>query len=88
MVMPVCFLRYSISRCPPEPVPQATFAHTAGQLLHRPVWLPVPAAPLRWALGEMAQLFVDGQNVVPARLQREGFAFAYPSLREALRSLV
>ena len=72
----------------PEPVPQATFARTAGQLLHRPVWLPVPAAPLRWALGEMAQLFVDGQNVVPARLQREGFAFAYPGLREALRSLV
>ena len=72
----------------PEPVPQATFARTAGQLLHRPVWLPVPAAPLRWALGEMAQLFVDGQNVVPARLQREGFAFAYPSLREALRSLI
>ena len=72
----------------PEPVPQATFARTAGQLLHRPVWLPVPAAPLRWALGEMAQLFVDGQPVVPARLQREGFAFAYPSLREALRSLI
>ena len=72
----------------PEPVPQATFARTAGQLLLRPVWLPVPAAPLRWALGEMAQLFVDGQNVVPARLQREGFAFAYPSLREALRSLI
>lgn len=70
------------------PEPQATFARTAGQLLHRPMWLPVPAAPLRWALGEMAQLFVDGQNVVPARLQREGFAFAYPSLREALRSLV
>ena len=72
----------------PEPVPQATFTRTAGQLLHRPVWLPVPAAPLRWALGEMAQLLVDGQNGVPARLQREGFAFAYPSLREALRSLI
>jgi uncharacterized protein (TIGR01777 family) len=72
----------------PEPVPQATFAATAGQLLHRPVWLPVPAAPLRWAMGEMAQVFVDGQNVVPARLQREGFSFAYPTLREALRSLL
>ena len=72
----------------PEPVPQATFTRTAGQLLHRPVWLPVPAAPLRWALGEMAQLLVDGQNVVPARLQREGFFFAYPSLRETLRSLI
>lgn len=72
----------------PEPVPQATFATTAGQLLRRPVWLPVPAAPLRWAMGEMAQLFVDGQNVVPARLQAEGFAFRYPTLQQALRDLV
>jgi uncharacterized protein (TIGR01777 family) len=72
----------------PETVPQATFARTAGQLLHRPVWLPLPAAPLRWALGEMAELLVDGQNVVPARLQREGFGFAYPTLRAALQSLV
>lgn len=72
----------------PEPVPQATFAATAGQLLHRPIWLPVPAAPLRWAMGEMAQLFVDGQNVLPARLQEQGFAFRYPSLRQALQSLV
>lgn len=72
----------------PEPVAQARFVATAGQLLHRPVWLPVPAAPLRWAMGEMAQLFVDGQNVVPARLQAEGFAFRYPTLQQALRDLV
>lgn len=72
----------------PEAIAQAQFAATAGQLLHRPVWLPVPAAPLRWAMGEMAQLFVDGQNVVPARLQAEGFAFRYPTLQQALRDLV
>ena len=48
----------------------------------------VPATPLRWAMGEMAQLFVDGQNVVPARLQQQGFAFKYPTLEQALRDLV
>ena len=72
----------------PETIAQATFVATAGKLLHRPVWLPVPAAPLRWAMGEMAQLFVDGQNVVPARLQQQGFAFKYPTLEQALRDLV
>ena len=41
-----------------------------------------------WAMGEMAQLFVDGQNVVPARLQQQGFAFKYPTLEQALRDLV
>ena len=72
----------------PETIAQATFVATAGKLLRRPVWLPVPATPLRWAMGEMAQLFVDGQNVVPARLQQQGFAFKYPTLEQALRDLV
>ncbi len=72
----------------PETIAQATFVATAGKLLRRPVWLPVPAAPLRWAMGEMAQLFVDGQNVAPARLQQQGFAFKYPTLEQALRDLV
>ena len=72
----------------PETIAQATFVATAGKLLRRPVWLPVPATPLRWAMGEMAQLFVDGQNVVPARLQQQGFAFMYPTLEQALRDLV
>ena len=39
-------------------------------------------------MGEMAQLFVDGQNVVPARLQQQGFAFRHPTLEQALRDLV
>ena len=58
-------------------------------MLRRPVWLPVPATtPLRWAMGEMAQLFVDGQNVVPARLQQQGLPSSTPTLEQALRDLV
>ena len=72
----------------PQPVPQATFAATAGQLLHRPIWFPTPAAPMRWLLGEMAELFVDGQRVMPARLLREGFVFRHPALLGALQDLV
>ncbi len=71
----------------PEAVSQARFAATAGAVLHRPVWLRLPAAPLRWVLGEMAELLVDGQRVVPARLQAEGFAFRFPTLDAALRDL-
>ena len=71
----------------PEPVAQARFAATAGRVLHRPVWLRLPAAPMRWALGEMAELLVDGQRVVPARLEAEGFRFRFPTLEAALRDL-
>ncbi|QNM96437.1 TIGR01777 family oxidoreductase [Chitinimonas koreensis] len=72
----------------PEAVPQAEFAATAGRLLRRPVWLHLPAWPMRLALGEMAQLFVDGQRVVPRRLLEAGFAFRHPTLAGALRDLI
>ena len=43
--------------------------------------------PLRLALAEQADLLLEGQRVVPARLQREGYVFRYPGLAPALRSL-
>ncbi len=72
----------------PGAVSQAEFAASAGRVLGRPVWLHLPAAPIRWLAGEMAELFVDGQRVVPRRLQEAGFGFRYPSLEPALRDLV
>jgi uncharacterized protein (TIGR01777 family) len=72
----------------PGAVSQAEFAACAGRVLGRPVWLHLPAAPIRWLAGEMAELFVDGQRVVPKRLQEAGFGFRYPGLEPALRDLV
>jgi NAD dependent epimerase/dehydratase family enzyme len=42
---------------------------------------------MRFALGEQADLLLEGQRVVPARLEREGFVFRYPRLTQALESL-
>lgn len=72
----------------PDPVTQAEFVGVAARLLRRPVWFPVPAFLLRGLLGEMAQLFVDGQRVIPARLQQAGFKFRYPTLQDALTHLL
>lgn len=72
----------------PDALPQAEFARRVGRLLHRPVWFHVPVSLIRWLAGEMAQLFVDGQWVVPERLQAAGFVYAYPALDDALRDLV
>lgn len=80
-------MRGTYNAVAPEPISQAEFAAQAAQVLHRPNWLPLPAAPLRWALGEMAQIFVDGQRVVPARLLAEGFHFDFPDAAGALRDL-
>jgi uncharacterized protein (TIGR01777 family) len=71
----------------PECVSQADFSRTAARVWHRPAILPTPGWPMRLALGEQADLLLEGQRVVPARLEREGFVFRYPALEGALRSL-
>lgn len=51
------------------------------------VWLTMPAAPLRWTLGEMSTLLLDGQNVVPQAALALGYQFVHPDLPGALRDL-
>jgi uncharacterized protein (TIGR01777 family) len=71
----------------PECVSQADFSRTAARVWHRPAIVPTPGWPMRLALGEQADLLLEGQRVVPARLEREGFVFRYPGLAQALQSL-
>ncbi len=71
----------------PQPLSQREFARTVGRVLRRPVWCHLPAAPLRLAAGEMAQLLLDGQHVAPARLLADGFVFRHASAEAALRDL-
>jgi uncharacterized protein (TIGR01777 family) len=71
----------------PECVTQADFSRTAARIWRRPALLPTPGWPMRLALGEQADLLLEGQRVVPARLEREGFVFRYPGLAQALQSL-
>jgi uncharacterized protein (TIGR01777 family) len=71
----------------PACVSQLDFSRTAARVWHRPCVLPTPGWPLRLALGEQADLLLEGQRVAPLRLQREGFVFRYPALGPALQSL-
>ncbi|MCA8352619.1 TIGR01777 family oxidoreductase [Burkholderia cepacia] len=71
----------------PAPLTQREFVQVVSKVLHRPAWLHVPAAPLRVAMGEMAELLLDGQRVMPARLHQDGFMFRFPTAEHALRDL-
>jgi uncharacterized protein (TIGR01777 family) len=71
----------------PEALAQEDFMRTAAQVLHRPFWLPVLAAPVRLALGEQADVLLEGQRVVPKRLTDTGFRFRFPDARSALQDL-
>ncbi|KWH00084.1 TIGR01777 family oxidoreductase [Burkholderia cepacia] len=71
----------------PAPLTQREFVQVVSKVLRRPAWLHVPAAPLRVAMGEMAELLLDGQRVMPARLHQDGFMFRFPTAEHALRDL-
>lgn len=71
----------------PQPVMMSEMAAAIGEALHRPSWLPVPAFSLRLLFGELAdELILNGQRVLPARLQAAGYRFKQPELRAAVRS--
>jgi uncharacterized protein (TIGR01777 family) len=72
----------------PQAVTHAEMQATLGRVLNRRIWLRVPALLLRSMLGEMAQLLVDGQRVVPQRALAAGFEFGYPRLEPALVNLL
>lgn len=78
----------AVNAVAPEAVTHAQLQAALGRVLGRPIWLRVPAAVLRAGLGEMAQLLVDGQHVVPARALQEGFEFRHPWLEPALADLL
>ena len=43
---------------------------------------------LRLGLGEMAQILLTGQHVVPAAAKKLRFEFRYPKLRDALEACI
>lgn len=68
----------------PQPVTNAEFSRTLAQNLHRPSFMVVPACVLKLAFGEMSQLLLGGQRVLPEKARAAGFEFQYTDLNSAL----
>jgi uncharacterized protein (TIGR01777 family) len=71
----------------PNPVRNIDFSRILAKVVRRP-FLPVgpPDAVLRAVLGEVAEVVVKGQKVIPSRAVALGYQFAYPDLLEALKN--
>lgn len=67
---------------------QYAFAQTAARLMHRPLLFSVPEKIMRLAMGEQADLVVDGQFVVPKALQQAGYLHRFPDISAALSELI
>lgn len=70
----------------PAPSTNAEFTAALGKVLHRPVFLPVPAFGPRLLFGEMAdEMLFSGAKVFPRKLEQSGFQFRYAEIESALR---
>lgn len=73
----------------PTPEKNRTVTQKMGTVLNRPVFVPaVPRFALNLALGDMAATVLNSNRVIPERLRREGFAFKFSQLENALRDLL
>ncbi|MBL1379156.1 TIGR01777 family oxidoreductase [Zobellella iuensis] len=69
----------------PEPVTNEQFSRNLARVLGKPHFARIPAWAMKLLLGEMADLLLTGQRVMPVRLQQAGFHFRYPTLDKALK---
>lgn len=70
----------------PNPVAQRTFARVLGRVLRRPAFAPLPGFVVKILFGRMGQpLLLEGQAVLPKKLEAYGFRFQHSDLEGCLR---
>ena len=72
----------------PHAVTNLDFSRVLAKLLNRPCAFKVPHMAMKTLLGEMSDLLLYGQHVVPTALRDSGFEFSYPALENALVDLL
>ena len=50
--------------------------------------IPVPSFALKIALGEMSDLLLKGQKVIPEKLLENGYKFLFPEIEAALNNIL
>ncbi|CAM3697981.1 MULTISPECIES: TIGR01777 family oxidoreductase [Pseudoalteromonas] len=78
----------AVNATAPHPVSNKEFSRQLGKALARPAFIPMPSLLLKLVMGEMADLLLYGQFVVPKKVLLQQFSFTYPTLPQALKQLV
>ncbi len=81
-------VRGAINAVSPHPVTNAEFTRALGHAVHRPAFLPVPKTALRIAFGEMSEILMASQRVLPRVAERTGYAFEHTGLDRALAAVM
>lgn len=73
----------------PQHTTNKEFIQACANALKKPLFMPnVPAFILKFALGEMACVVLEGSRISVLKLQKQGFIFKYDTLDKALTSLL
>ncbi|PTN12692.1 TIGR01777 family oxidoreductase [Nitrosomonas aestuarii] len=72
----------------PNPATNNDFTRVLAKQLKRPAFLTTPAWALNLLLGEMSQLLLGSQRVIPKHLLDSGYQFKYTELEAALENVL
>lgn len=81
-------LRGAVNGVAPNPVTNADFTRALGSALRRPAILPVPAFAVKLMFGEMGDVILGSQRVLPKATEEAGYRFRYPELGPALVNIL
>ncbi len=71
----------------PNPVMNKEFSSALGKALDRPSWLAVPGFVVKLTLGELGNILLTGQRVLPEKALKAGYQFKYTDVNEALKAI-
>lgn len=71
----------------PSPLTMNDFGKAIASVYRRPHWLPVPSFALKWLLGEMSEIILKGQRVLPERMKQVGYEFKFRNAYIALKQI-
>lgn len=72
----------------PNPVTNADFTKALAHTLGRPALVPMPAFTLKFMFGEMSDVMLASQRVLPKAAETAGYEFRFPALDAALASIL
>jgi uncharacterized protein (TIGR01777 family) len=81
-------VRGGLNASAPHPVRYREYAATMGRVLRKRVWLRLPGAVMRFALGDVADSVLHNRRMLPQKALDLGYTFHYPELEPALRDLL
>ncbi|QTA79018.1 Epimerase, SDR39I1 family [Desulfonema limicola] len=72
----------------PGLIQQKDFAKILGSVLKRPAFMPAPGFMIKIIMGELGNVLLTGQKVMPEKLLKSGYSFKFPDIRTAVEDII